>query len=172
MTSRRRGFSHRVRGLGIGLLILSMGHTPLPKADFHNIRHHDGPGQICRYHDHLLRWHPSDDLAEDVAVLHWHWFLPRPGDSDPSPEGQPTAVHSSVPDWSGLSWDDAPQLAPDARARFIGRPALGPLETALPSPDMGTAVVLVRAGPSPIHSFGATFAPRVPLSTLLHRWVC
>ena len=63
--------------LGIILLILSMVHTPLPQPDFHNIRHHDGQGEVCEHHDHLLRWHPGATVASDVAVLHWHWFLPH-----------------------------------------------------------------------------------------------
>ena len=58
------------------MLILSVVHVPLPQADYHNIRHHDAPGEICVYHDHLLRWHPSADLDDDVTMLHWHWFVP------------------------------------------------------------------------------------------------
>src|SRR3954452_18321557 len=69
------------RSLGIVFLILSLVHAPLPQPDFHNIRHHDGPGEVCDHHDHLLRWHPGAGVARDVAILHWHWFLPT---SEPS----------------------------------------------------------------------------------------
>ena len=72
----RRGFWRRAASMGIGILILSLVHVPLPQADYHNIRHHDAPGEICGYHDHLLRWHPSADHDDDVTMLHWHWFVP------------------------------------------------------------------------------------------------
>ena len=74
--SRAQRCSRMARDAGIGLLILSLVHVPLPQADYHNIRHHDAPGEICGYHDHLLRWHPSADLNDDVTMLHWHWFVP------------------------------------------------------------------------------------------------
>ena len=35
MPSCRSATQRRVRCLGIGLLILGLGHTPLPQADFH-----------------------------------------------------------------------------------------------------------------------------------------
>jgi hypothetical protein len=58
------------------MLILSTIRVPLPQADYHNVRHHDAPGEVCVYHDHLLRWHPSADSAADVTMLHWHWVAP------------------------------------------------------------------------------------------------
>ena len=63
------------------MLILSAIHIPLPQADYHNIRHHDAPGEICPFHDHLLRWHPAATSDADVALFHWHWFVPlvQPG---------------------------------------------------------------------------------------------
>jgi hypothetical protein len=172
MTLRGWARNRRVRSLGIGLLVLSLVHTPLPKADFHNIRHHDGPGQVCRYHDHLLRWHPEAFGAQDVAVLHWHWFLPVPGGAQPvSGAGGPVA-HSQLPDWSGLAWDQTPQLAPEARARFIARAApIRPLSCLVQGLAMVDALS-VRAGPHPVHSFGATFARRVSSTSLLNRWTC
>src|SRR5437870_4630597 len=102
MLARRSDHHRRMRCLGIGLLILSLGHTPLPQADFHNIRHHDGPGELCRYHDHLLRWHPDAALADDVAVLHWHWVLPAPGWPGADACGESAGLHAQVPDWSSL----------------------------------------------------------------------
>src|SRR5437763_1208571 len=94
--------------VGIVLLILSLVHTPLPEPDFHNIRHHDGPGEVCDHHDHLLRWHPGAGVARDVAVLHWHWFLPTPAGSDasPAPGGAGPALHAHAPVWLAGSWDD------------------------------------------------------------------
>ena len=59
VTSQASVRAARPEILGIGFLILSAIHIPLPQADYHNIRHHDAPGEICLYHDHLLRWHPS-----------------------------------------------------------------------------------------------------------------
>jgi hypothetical protein len=161
-----------VRCLGIGLLILSLGHTPLPKADYHNIRHHDGPGQVCRLHEHLLLWHPNAGLADDVAILHWHWFLPMAGGPGSNTDSQSPALHGCVPDWSGLTWENVPQLATDARPRFIGRLALGPAEMNLPAFDVAMETVSGQPDLPLVHAFSATFAPRIPLSALLQRWVC
>jgi hypothetical protein len=154
----------------MGLLILSLGHTPLPSADYHNIRHHDGPGEVCPYHDHLLAWHPDAKVAEDVAVLHWHWFLPLPGGSN-APDGR-SGILSRVPDWSSLTWTDNPQVAPESRVRFVGRAMVDdPTLASLPI-MVAVPLVQVRAGPRSSHTFSATFAPRVRLTSLLQRWVC
>ncbi|MHC5543170.1 hypothetical protein ACYOEI_33525, partial [Singulisphaera rosea] len=93
------------RRLGIILLIFSLVHTPLPEPDFHNIRHKDAPGEVCEHHDHLLRWHPNASLADDVAVLHWHWFLPQ---SERSNSGAPDgpALHAHVSDDFASTLDD------------------------------------------------------------------
>ena len=93
--SARRSARHRgARRLGIMIVILGLVHTPLPQPDFHNIRHHDGAGEVCEHHDHLIQWHPGAGIASDVAVLHWHWFLPSPPGTDPSPPGSGLAVHA------------------------------------------------------------------------------
>src|SRR5438067_12993039 len=97
--SLRRPARHRgTRSLGIVITILGLVHAPLPQPDFHNIRHHDGPGEVCEHHDHLLRWHPGAGIADDVAVLHWHWFLPTVEPFDPSPVPAGPAVHAHVVD--------------------------------------------------------------------------
>src|ERR1044071_7654357 len=101
------------RGLGIAFLILSLVHTPLPQPDFHNIRHHDAPGQVCEHHDHLLRWHPGAGTADDVAMLHWPWFLPSSDASNPATEGDGQAIHAYVPDGFDATWDEGPQVVPD-----------------------------------------------------------
>ena len=104
--------------LAIALLIVSMIHIPLPQPDFHNIRHHDGPGEVCGYHDHLLRWHPSAGHDVDVSILHWHWLLPGLEDIDDGGtddgaqhhrQRSGPALHANVgdglePDWSGVGW--------------------------------------------------------------------
>jgi hypothetical protein len=153
------------------LVILGLVHTPLPQPDFHNIRHHDGPGQVCEHHDHLLRWHPGAGIADDVAVLHWHWFLPAADPFDLSPKNAGPALHAHVVDWQASTWEDGPRVSADTTSRLLGAieasPSLAPL--ALPC-AAGTAV------PAPghwrAHTFGATFAPHTHLSCLLQRWVC
>src|SRR5512142_2405349 len=119
MSSRRLGRRRGVRRLGIVALILSLVHAPLPEPDFHNIRHHDGPGELCEFHDHLLRWHPSAGVASDVAVLHWHWFLPvTPGDGAPADDGP--ALHANAPAWLTGAWDDdGPRISSDTTARAL-----------------------------------------------------
>jgi hypothetical protein len=112
--ARRRADGRVVRALGIGILIFGIVHVPLPQADYHNIRHHDGPGEVCPYHDHLLRWHPSASSDDDVSLLHWHWFVPqgelgdhqeRTGDVNRGPISGPVLhAHlpsSLLPDWPG-----------------------------------------------------------------------
>lgn len=172
MKQSRWASASGVRTFGISLLILSLGHTPLPKADYHNIRHHDGPGEACPFHKHLLRWHPDASLADDVAILHWHWFLPTPGTPATSSDDGTPAVNAPVPDWTGLSWDDAPPFAPDARSRFLARPSLELRSGPLPALALDLPGSSARDGPSSFHTFSATFAPRVSLSPLLQRWLC
>ena len=82
MILRRPANASCLRLLGIVLLIPGLLRIPLPQVDYHNIRHHDGAGEFCPYHDHLLRWHPTASQNEDVAMLHWHWLVPQsPRDS-------------------------------------------------------------------------------------------
>ena len=122
--SLSRSARHRgARGLGIILLILGLVHTPLPEPDFHNIRHHDAPGEVCDHHDHLLRWHPGAGLADDVAVLHWHWFLPDSGHSD-TRDGT-AAIHAHV-----AGWDAPAYLHAEARhpRRIAARALVSPFD--------------------------------------------
>ena len=64
---------HRAQTLGITLLILSLVHAPWPQADFHNVRHHDEPGQVCEHHDHLLRYvGRMDDSPRDASKATTH----------------------------------------------------------------------------------------------------
>src|SRR3954447_16850785 len=101
------------RRLGILIVILGLVHAPLPQPDFHNIRHHDAPGEVCEHHDHLLSWHPGAGIANDVAVLHWHWFFPAAEPFDLSPEHAGPALHAHVADWQASTWEQGPQVSAD-----------------------------------------------------------
>jgi hypothetical protein len=157
------------RGLGIIFLIFSLVHTPLPQPDFHNIRHHDAPGEVCEHHDHLLRWHPTAGFARDVATLHWHWFLPTENGANPVPSDNGPALHAHVPDWFASTWDDGPQILPDHHSQLVVRSSLCPL-AALP-PDLidpWFSIVGLRR----TDHFGATAARRPSPTSLLERWRC
>ncbi len=163
------------RIVGISLLILSLiTHAPLPQPDFHNIRHHDGQGEVCEHHDHLLRWHPGATLANDVAVLHWHWFLPGPSGSNPLPEGSGAAVHAHVPPWQATTLDDAPRLAaPLHLAWSLTRAAPNPIDPfALVIPGPAQTGFKADVGPRPPLAFSATFAPGISTLARLQRWTC
>ncbi len=108
---RRRPYSLFARALGILLMVPGLLQVPLPQADFHVIRHHHGAGQLCPKHDHLLRWHPQAGEGEAVAVLHWHWLLPRSAaDADPAAAGR------SIP---ALHAHDGDQERPDPSAASL-----------------------------------------------------
>ena len=159
--------------LGITLLILSLVHTPLPQPDFHNIRHQDGRGEVCEYHHHLLRWHPGATGAQDVSVLHWHWFLPGLPVEDPAADGTGPAVHAHVPAWEASTWVDGPRLVgPGTASRLPERPAPCPFHLLLTVPGPAMLGFISSSGMHPPLAFGATFAPGVSLTSLLHRWVC
>jgi hypothetical protein len=166
---RQRG----ARGLGILLLVLGLVHVPLPEPDFHNIRHHDGPGEVCEQHDHLLRWHPGAGKAEDVAVLHWHWFLPLADPSGLPPAKEGLALHAHVANWFASTWDELPRLLPDSTLRWLDRKDFAP-PSALPVALVSGGPALWRPGLDPCRRlpYSATFAPRAPLSSLLQRWTC
>jgi hypothetical protein len=124
---RRRFDWQRARALGIGVLILSVVHIPLPQADYHNIRHHDERGEVCVYHDHLLRWHPLADSNDDVALLHWHWFLPlvevgdqHQGSNDEHHRpGSGPALHAHLGDSLEPDWQNEPEIGPDRCGRLL-----------------------------------------------------
>lgn len=168
----RRGQNRGLHGLGIGLLILSLVHTPLPEPDFHNLRHHDGAGEVCEHHDHLLRWHPGAGLAEDVAILHWHWNFPstQPDDSPNSTNGP--ALHAHVADWHAAVWDQGPSLSPDTSVRIDVRPAASPSPFSTPIAPATLFADGHAPGPRPRLAFSATFARGITVASLLQRWVC
>jgi hypothetical protein len=153
------------------VLILGLVHTPLPQPDFHNIRHHDGAGEVCEHHDHLLRWHPGAGIAADVAVLHWHWFLPS-AEPFELPQGAAGPVaHAHVADWQAMTWDDGPRLSTDTTVRLINAAELAPgvMLTTLGAEDSAADRT---AGEPRIRTSSATFAPSAPPACLLQRWDC
>jgi hypothetical protein len=173
MRSGGRGGLRGIRALAVAVVALSQVHTSLPHLDFHNIRHHDGTGETCAHHDHLLRWHPGASVASDEAVLHWHWFLPTTSD-DPLCDGPGLAMHAHLPDWSASPWDGGPQVATSPRSRpdLSPRLAAGPLGPAVAVLSLDVGGVLPIAGTSGPTDRGASFARRASLTALLQRWVC
>ena len=150
-------------------VIFSLVHAPLPQPDYHNIRHHDAPGELCAHHDHLLRWHPRAKASEDVAVLHWHWFIPlsEPASLPDSNDGP--AWHAHIADWDAGVWGAAPPRLGVPTARAIDPPALNPID-APAQPGAGTVVPSLAFHPP--QAFSATFARRISLASLLQRWAC
>jgi hypothetical protein len=171
MSSRRSAQRRGTRSLGIIVLILGLVHTPLPQPDFHNIRHHDGPGEVCEFHDHLLRWHPGAGHADDVAMLHWHWLFATAGPFDLSSEHAGAAIHAHVVDWQAAPWEDGPQVSADTTARGDLPTSSAPGPAFLILPD-ATPPAAPASGMRHWRTFGATFAPHAPLPCLLQRWVC
>jgi hypothetical protein len=162
------------RRLGILMVILGLVHAPLPQPDFHNIRHHDGPGEVCEHHDHLLRWHPGAGVAADVSVLHWHWFVPTADPLDnTSTDPHGPALHAHVVDWQAPSWEGGPLVTADTTARFV--PGLDRAPAPGPAPSIvACATVAPPTAPDScrVRTFGATFAPTAPLACLYQRWDC
>jgi len=122
-TMVRRPIMNIAQWLGIALMIPGLLRVPLPQADFHIIRHHHGAGETCPQHDHLLRWHPQADEAEDVAVFHWHWFLPHSLDSALSADrGEAPVLHAHDGDqFLECFWSPSPASPVDARDGIPGR---------------------------------------------------
>lgn len=173
---RRSNTPGRVlRGSVALLLILGLARAPIPQADYHNVRHHDGPNQVCELHDHLLRWHPDAGAADDVAILHWHWLPSAAGDEGPARLGQDgPKIRAHVDDWQGVPVDDAPRITADARVELLPPPALAQLlpYDAMPrGPRLGGSGL--RAGPEPPRpSFGSTLTLHAPLACWLAHWSC
>ncbi|MGP0068606.1 MAG: hypothetical protein ACLQGP_34025 [Isosphaeraceae bacterium] len=181
MFARRKSHWRGRRALGISFLILSTIHIPLPQPDYHNIRHHDTPGEICPYHDHLLRWHPSADANEDVALLHWHWFVPlvEPGARQPGSDdehrapGSGPALHAHLGDWPEPDWTGSPVLRPDGRGRLLDRLALE-LSAGADSPFNSVALASgsLQSGWSSACPPGGVALLRAARTSLFQRWNC
>ncbi len=162
------------------MLILSVIHVPLPQADYHNIRHHHARGEVCVFHDHLLRWHPSAGSNDDVALLHWHWFIPlvEGGGSDPSADGQNRspasgpALHAHLGDSLEPNWQSEPVIGPDRCGRLLGQlavayatPGAACVSNPLPPADPNSA----RFSGAPLGFAGELRAAR---TVLFQRWNC
>jgi len=155
-------------------------HVPLPQADYHNIRHHDAPGELCAYHDHLLRWHPSADYDDDVSLLHWHWFVPlvelgdpqgRSNDDQNRPGSGP-AMHAHIGDWlQSADWRNEPVMHPDGRGRLLNQLAFG-LLAACSTPLSGQLVLDPDPGPFSTSLIGLAGGLRAARTALFQRWNC
>jgi hypothetical protein len=180
VASRRRSAGRGWKSLGIGILILGAIRIPLPQADYHNIRHHDAPGEVCLYHDHLLRWHPQAGSNEDVALLHWHWFLPlvSPGSQDGgadsehhSPRSGP-AIHAHLGDWAEPDWSGAPVIRPEGRGRLLDLQALRLSAFGSASAPNSSIVDDLRTSLFSARSDDVVAGLRAARTSLLQRWNC
>ncbi len=158
------------------MLIASVVRVPLPQADYHNIRHHDAPGEICAFHDHLLKWHPSAAFDADVALLHWHWFVPLAESDDPNHQNgddrQGPFVHAHFSDWPEPDWLDRPVISPDLRGRFAGDLAIRLAAT--DCAFLASQFVPTGSGPRSISVFSdcAGYGLRAGRIAHLERWNC
>lgn len=175
MRLRKPAPQHRGRFLLVSLLILGLARAPMPRADFHNVRHHDAAGEVCELHDHLLRWHPDAGRAADVAILHWHWLAPGLGEEDPATLGRNLPqIHAHVDEGAAIVVDDSPQIAADPGLPQIEPPQALPWsspDAVLPCPALAESGV--RAGPyPPLRAYSLTLATHDTLARWLSRWTC
>jgi hypothetical protein len=176
---QRRTDRRGLRSVWIGFLILGAIHIPLPQADYHNIRHHDAHGEICLYHDHLLRWHPRADANEDVSLLHWHWFIPlvepgarQPGDDERRAPGSGPALHAHGGDWPEPDWTGTPVIRPDARGRLLDRLALNSSGIASGYTSAPSATNSLQLGLFSTCPPGGVAPLRAARTSLFQRWNC
>ena len=170
MLSSRSDRRRRLHCLGVALLILGVGNVPWPRADFHNIRHHDGPGETCPLHDHLLGSHPDAGLAEDVAVLHWHWTPPQ----CPAPaDGDTPVVHALAQDWPGVPSDDGLQFAPPEPTGWVDAASVeGPAAPTALAADFPIRLPGPRLDPGALRASPASLSPPISLTILHRHWTC
>ncbi len=179
MTLRRPLAQAGLRRFGVLLLALGLFRVPLPQADFHNVRHHDGKGEVCPHHDHLLRWHPKASQNDDVAMLHWHWFVPQSQDGDRSPAGDDQntpapghTLHAYLADCLEPDWNARPAIATETRGRAFPSIATG-LSLLAPSVGLTSPV----PAPPPLAAMRASsmqlgVGPRAGLIGLFQRSNC
>ena len=160
------------RRIGISLLILSLFHVPLPQPDFHNVRHHDAPGELCEYHDHLLRWHPQAADNQDVATFHWHWVFPTSADVDLSGTSDIPALHAHFGDWNVPTLDVGPPVLNPGSPRLIDLAVNDNLIVCTLGLDFHSNDRNSRPRPNAVRAFCATFAPHASLPCLIQRWTC
>jgi hypothetical protein len=168
------------RALGISILVLSVVHIPLPQADYHNIRHHDAPGEVCVYHDHLLRWHPSADHDADVSMLHWHWFVPlavpdsqhqSPSDDQHSSRPGPS-MHAQFGDWPAPDWRGEPVVRPDSRGRLLDHLLVGRSDASQADLLNQLTPIDLRKGRVSRRTDDAVGGVRASRTALFQRWNC
>ncbi len=165
---------------GIALLILGLFRVPLPQADYHNLRHHDGAGEICPLHNHLLRWHPRAASEKDVAVLHWHWVLPQPQGSGERPDTGPAWPHLApsprldafLGDCLALDWSATLAVRPAP----IGRSLLGfPSSPSAPHVTASFSLAVCSISPAVLTTGARSCsqgALRAELLGLFQHWNC
>jgi hypothetical protein len=173
---RRRTDWHLGRLLGISLLIAGVVRVPLPQADYHNVRHHDAPGEICLLHDHLLRWHPSAASNADVALFHWHWFVPLAESDDPyrqnGDDPQGPVLHAHFTDWPEPDWLDEPVIGPDVRGRFSENRVLSLATANCAYLEAHFAPIASEPGSLALFAPGAGAGLRADRAALFERWNC
>ncbi|WP_422927761.1 hypothetical protein [Singulisphaera sp. PoT] len=170
------GWTIWVRRLWVVLAILSVSHVPLPVADFHDLQHNHGQGQICSLHNHLLLWHASDE-GPGRPVFHVHWVLLSKPAFVSGARGPVFHADSPNPFDHKLS-DDLPKLAAEASRR-------SPVERHLPSLladvlswlDASETLQGLPGAPRTgrgtcLRNFGATFPAHHSGPSRLQRWIC
>ncbi len=156
----------------LGVVALTLGHVPLPIADYHSERHHDEPGELCAHHAHLVRWHPEASPDTDIAILHWHWLLPRHDADAPLNSGQ-ASVHAHFPDGLEIDWNPGSNYLSEGTLR-------APILTGERSWFHAALIDLGqrRASPPPnvrsgrVHAFTSTYGPGLSLQALIQRRDC
>jgi len=168
MRFRRSRHRRRIRSLGVILVILGLVPIPLPQIDFHNVRHHDGSGEVCEFHDHLLVWHPEASRSEDVAVWHCHWLLASLNSTDMEPVGDGPAAHAHIPSTAPVACCDAPRIASAAQSVSVSW-----LNSSSPA-ALTIPLLFEEPAPTPTASPPATssLSPHVSLTLLFHRLTC
>jgi hypothetical protein len=160
--------------------MLGLIRVPLPQPDYHSIRHHHEAGELCPYHDHLLRWHPSASQNDDVAVLHWHWFVPQTEDFGRSSENtnrpynpvSSPSLHAHLVDFAEPDWDGDPLIRPDLRGRYVHQLVIG-LSLSCLATDLLPHVSATSLGGIDRSSIeNSSVALRAGLVGLFQRWNC
>lgn len=165
----------KLRVGAIAWLIVAIVRPPLPVPDYHQIEHHDGPGQVCEYHEHLLRWHVEARHAPSPTVLHWHWVVFQPLRGGVADSDSPLPVcHGQNVDWLAPTWTESPQITSSRSTLPLARFAAPGHDG--PSPSSG--LLPHRIDPSPPQRAPAAFARALratsspPSLASLQRWTC
>ena len=174
MRRLRYQLGRAIRLTTIVATVLGLVRVPLPQLDYHSIRHQHDTGEVCPYHDHLLRWHPRATADEEVTVLHWHWFTPA--DAGASLPGSPVeqdgpAWHAHVPVPEGMAGGDVPGLVAGHEPQPLSRVVVALTLSELIVPPL-RSLGIGRAGLARLPGFAVIFAPGTARIVLLNRWNC